>query len=51
MHKQQAPLQEVKSMHTQTAKEPEYHNMASGDDEAAPEAMDVENAAFQHMFQ
>ena len=45
-----APLQEVKSMHTQTAKEPEYHNMASGDDEAAPEAMDVENAAFQHMF-
>ena len=24
--------------------------MASGDDEAAPEAMDVENAAFQHMF-
>ncbi len=37
-------------MHTQTAKEPEYHNMAAGDDAAAPEAMDVENAAFQHMF-
>ena len=45
-----APLQEVKSMHTQTAKEPAYHNMAAGDDEAAPKEMDVENAAFQHMF-
>ena len=37
-------------MHTQTAREPEYHDMAAGDDEAAPETMDVENAAFQHMF-
>ena len=45
-----APLQEVKSMHTQTAKEPEYHNMAAGDDEVAPEAMDVENAGVHHMF-
>ena len=24
--------------------------MAAGDEAAAPEAMDVENAAFQHMF-
>ena len=46
-----APLQEVKSMQTQTAHEPEYHNMAAGDEAAAPEAMDVENAAFQHMFE
>ena len=37
-------------MHTQTAHDPEYHNMAAGDDEAAPKEMDVENAAFQHMF-
>ena len=44
------PLQEVKSMHTQTAKEPEYHNMAAGDDEEMHAAMDVEDTPFQHLF-
>ena len=36
------PLQEVKSMHTQTAKEPEYHNMAAGDEEQVPMEEDHE---------
>jgi len=44
------PLQEVKSMHTQAAKEPEYHNMAAGDDEEMPVAMDAEDAPFHHLF-
>ena len=44
------PLQEVKSMHTQTAKEPEYHNMAAGDDEEMNATMDVEDTPFQHLF-
>ena len=37
-------------MHTHTAHEPEYHNMAAGDDDAIPAAMDAENTPFQHMF-
>ena len=46
------PLQEVKSMHTQTAKDPEYHNMAAGDDEEKHVAMDAEDTPFQfwHLF-
>ena len=36
------PLQEVKSMHTPAAKEPEYHNMAAGDDEDEPMEQDHE---------
>ena len=36
------PLQEVKSMHTQTAEEPEYHDMAAGGDEHVPMKEDHE---------
>ena len=44
------PLQEVKSMHTPAAKEPEYHDMAAGDDEEMHVAMDAEDTPFQHLF-
>ena len=43
------PLQEVKSMHTQTAREPEYHNMAAGDDEHIPMEQDHE-PRYSQMF-
>ena len=36
------PLQEVRSMHAQTAHEPEYHNMAAGNDEQVPMEQDHE---------
>ena len=46
------PLQEVKSTHAPAAKEPEYHNMAAGDDEEMHVAMDAEDTPFQfcHLF-